>query len=84
MVLGASSLQFTNMSGNNITLSFSSSTFMLNNDLLLPNVSTLAFDYLDQNGNATATPNQVRVVRISVATIGNTTVDLRSAARVTN
>ncbi len=84
MVLGASSLQFTNTSGSNVALSLSNGNFTLNGDLLLQNVTGLAFDYLDQNGSVTGTASQVRVVRISIATNGRTTVGLRSAALVVN
>jgi prepilin-type N-terminal cleavage/methylation domain-containing protein len=62
----ASSFQFQYPTGTSITYSLTGTNLMRNSDILMNNVTALAFTYYDQSGNTTTTPSSVRSVTLQV------------------
>ena len=68
----ASSFTFQYPAGTSITYSLSGTNLMRNSDILIENITSLAFTYYDQAGNATTTPASVRSVQVQLSAITDT------------
>ena len=79
--IGATQLQFQYPAGTSITYSLSDTNLLRNSDILLGNVSSLAFTYYDALGATTATPANVRSIGIQFTT---TALTLRTRVFVRN
>lgn len=79
----ASSFTFQYPTGTSITYSRTGTNVMRNSDILMNNVTALAFTYYDQAGNTTTTAANVRSVRIQLtATTADGTSSLTVRTRV--
>ena len=75
--IGATSFQFQFPVGTTITYSLSGSNLLRNADVLVANVSSLAFAYYDESGAVTAVAANVRSVQISFTTTAPMTLRTR-------
>jgi prepilin-type N-terminal cleavage/methylation domain-containing protein len=85
--IGATSFQFQYPAGTPITYSLSGGNLMRNSDILISNVSSLAFAYYDQSGAVTATTSAVRAVSIQLTAdvpSTSTSYTLRTRVFLTN
>lgn len=79
--INASQLAFTDVNGNSITFQLSGSNLLRNSQILASNVQSLAFGYLDANGNTTATASSVRYISIAMTmTKGDMTLSMSTLA----
>jgi len=68
-----------------VDFELSGDTILRNSQELADNVSSLAFAYLDADGNTTATQADIRMVQITLTvTVGEVSVTLQSLARFRN
>jgi hypothetical protein len=81
----ATNLAFVDIDNNAVSFSQSGANLLRGADVLVRNVQSIAFTYLDASGAVAATASQVRFIRVMlVITSGNQTIRLESAARLRN
>ncbi len=83
--MSSSQITFNDTAGNSITYSLSGTTLLRSSQTMATHVSSLAFAYLDANGNTTATVTSVRYVMISLTmTQDNQTFSLSTTVYLRN
>ena len=83
--LTATRLVFTDIDNVAVDFQLVGSNLMRNADVLARNVASLAFEYLDASGVATAIAANIRVVRVTLSVVsGDQTIRLQSLAAIRN
>ena len=76
-------VSFLDVDNNVVTFSQSGSNLLRDSDILLQNLQDLKFTYLDKDGNETAIPSDIRVIRCRLTVVkGENKFVLESAARI--
>jgi hypothetical protein len=60
-------LTFTDVNGTSVQYSLSSGNLMRSSQILADGVQTLTFNYMDEDGNTTATAANVRYIKMTLA-----------------
>jgi hypothetical protein len=78
-------LQFVDVDNNTVDIQKSGTDLLLDGNPLARNVQSLAFTYLDKDGNVATVKGLIRFIRVKlVMTSGNQTIRLQSAERIRN
>ena len=77
--------QFVDIDSNTVTFTLTGTILYRNTNVLLRNVQSLQFDYLDEDGNAAASTSEIRFVRATLQVgTDQEAIGMRSAARIHN